>query len=187
MSHVVVSKLAYAHPCGELLFEGVSFRIPPGQHVGLVGANGVGKSTLLRVLAGELPADDGTVDIGTFAYMPQDVGIGAGQTHFHGVYTAMALDNARNHRGLIGRDSPSEGGGRQARQPVVAGQTVMTSPHSSGTSPCGDLLREVPGPQIALNLSLQFTDWQVSVPTCNLCQKFPPNEMLTWNPYHRER
>ncbi len=81
MSHVVVSNLAYAHPGGDLLFAEVSFKITPGQHVGLVGANGVGKSTLFRVLAGELPADEGDVDIGTFAYMPQDVGVrGDGRT-----------------------------------------------------------------------------------------------------------
>ena len=77
MSHVVVSNLAYAHPGGDLLFSEVSFRIAPGQHVGLVGANGVGKSTLFRVLAGLLPADDGDVDIGSFAHMAQDVGVGA--------------------------------------------------------------------------------------------------------------
>jgi ATPase subunit of ABC transporter with duplicated ATPase domains len=76
VSHVVVSNLAYAHPGGDLLFSEVSFKISPGQHVGLVGANGVGKSTLFRILAGLLPADDGDVDIGAFAYMPQDVGVG---------------------------------------------------------------------------------------------------------------
>jgi ATPase subunit of ABC transporter with duplicated ATPase domains len=76
MSHVVVSNLAYAHPGGDLLFSEVSFKITPGQHVGLVGANGVGKTTLFKILAGRLPADDGDVDIGTFAYMPQDVGVG---------------------------------------------------------------------------------------------------------------
>jgi len=79
VSHVVVSNLAYAHPGGDLLFSDVSFRVSPGQHVGLVGANGVGKSTLLRLLAGLLPADDGDVDIGPCAHMAQDVGVGDGR------------------------------------------------------------------------------------------------------------
>ena len=54
MSHVAVSNLAYAHPGGDLLFDRVSFRVTPGRHAGLIGTNGVGKSTLLRILAGEL-------------------------------------------------------------------------------------------------------------------------------------
>lgn len=77
MSHIAASGLAYAHPGGDLLFSDVSFKIGPGQHVGLVGANGVGKTTLMRVLAGQLPATEGEVDVGPFAYMPQDVGVGA--------------------------------------------------------------------------------------------------------------
>jgi ATPase subunit of ABC transporter with duplicated ATPase domains len=75
MGHVVVARLAYAHPGGELLFSDVSFRVSPGEHVGLVGANGVGKSTLFRVLTGALSPDDGEISVGGFAaYMPQDVG-----------------------------------------------------------------------------------------------------------------
>jgi ATPase subunit of ABC transporter with duplicated ATPase domains len=77
MSHVVVSNLAYAQPGGELLFCEVSFKVSAGQHVGLVGANGVGKSTLLRILAGRLSGEEGDVDIGPFAYMSQEVGVGA--------------------------------------------------------------------------------------------------------------
>src|ERR1700744_6193643 len=76
MAHVAVSNLAYAHPGGDLLFSEVSFRVSPGQHVGLVGRNGVGKSTLLRILAGVLPAGEGEHAIGgTVGYMPQDVGV----------------------------------------------------------------------------------------------------------------
>jgi ATPase subunit of ABC transporter with duplicated ATPase domains len=75
VSHIVVSRLAYAHPGGELLFSDVSFRISPGESVGLVGSNGVGKSTLLRVLAGVLTPDEGESSVGGIvAYMPQDVG-----------------------------------------------------------------------------------------------------------------
>ncbi|HEX8101058.1 MAG TPA: ATP-binding cassette domain-containing protein [Solirubrobacteraceae bacterium] len=76
MGHIVCSGLAYAHPGGDLLFSDVAFRISPGDHVGLVGANGVGKSTLLRVLTGELPADAGEFSVGgRVAYMAQDVGL----------------------------------------------------------------------------------------------------------------
>jgi ATPase subunit of ABC transporter with duplicated ATPase domains len=77
VAHVVVSNLAYAHPGGDLLFTDVAFRVSPGDHVGVVGANGVGKSTLLRVLTGELPADEGEVSLGgRVAHMRQDVGVG---------------------------------------------------------------------------------------------------------------
>ena len=76
MGHITVARLAYAHPGGDLLFSDVSFHVAPGQHAGLVGFNGVGKTTLLRVLAGELTADEGEVSLGgRVAYMPQDVGL----------------------------------------------------------------------------------------------------------------
>ncbi len=75
MAHVVCSNLAYAHPGGDRLFSGVSFRIAPGSHVGVIGANGVGKTTLLRVLAGELAPEEGEAAAGgRVAYMAQGMG-----------------------------------------------------------------------------------------------------------------
>jgi ATPase subunit of ABC transporter with duplicated ATPase domains len=80
MSHVAVSGLAYAHPGGDLLFSDVSFRVSPGQHAGFVGTNGVGKSTLLKILAGELSPDEGDAAVGgRLGYMAQDVGVDDGE------------------------------------------------------------------------------------------------------------
>src|SRR3954454_12695700 len=91
MSHVTCSALAYAHPGGDLLFSDVSFHVAPGDHVGLVGANGVGKSTLFRVSTGELPADEGDVRVGgRLAYMPQDVVVGDDQRTVREMLTSLA-------------------------------------------------------------------------------------------------
>ena len=79
MGHVAVSNLSYAHPGGDTLFFDVSFRLPAGRHAGLIGTNGVGKSTLLKIVAGELRPDEGDVALGGRAlYMAQDVGQGGG-------------------------------------------------------------------------------------------------------------
>jgi macrolide transport system ATP-binding/permease protein len=52
----------------------VSFALNPGQKLGLVGANGVGKSTLLKIIVGDLEPDSGTIALkpGTrLGYLPQ--------------------------------------------------------------------------------------------------------------------
>ena len=50
MSSIVVSDLAYSPPGAEQLFFDVSFTVSPGEHAVIVGANGTGKSTILRAL-----------------------------------------------------------------------------------------------------------------------------------------
>lgn len=77
MGAIELGRVTYQRPGGGVLFSDVSFRVGDGQHVALVGENGVGKSTLLRLLAGADPemACEGTVRVdGTAAYMPQLVG-----------------------------------------------------------------------------------------------------------------
>jgi ATPase subunit of ABC transporter with duplicated ATPase domains len=55
------------------LLHDASFRIGPGDRVGLVGRNGAGKTTLMRVLSGESQPESGTVTAsGTVGYLPQD-------------------------------------------------------------------------------------------------------------------
>jgi ATPase subunit of ABC transporter with duplicated ATPase domains len=76
VSSIVVSELAYAPPGADQLFFDVSFGIAPGEHAALVGPNGVGKSTILRILAGELEADEGEFTVGgRMLWMTQDVGM----------------------------------------------------------------------------------------------------------------
>ncbi|WP_411818116.1 energy-dependent translational throttle protein EttA [Hyphococcus sp. DH-69] len=48
----------------KLLFEDLSFKLPPGGIVGVIGPNGAGKTTLFRMLTGEEQPDEGSLRIG---------------------------------------------------------------------------------------------------------------------------
>ena len=81
MGFLEVTELSYALPGGWTLFEGVSFRVPEGDHAALVGANGIGKSTLLRVVAGLDEPTSGVVRVeGRVGLMRQFIGSGAKPT-----------------------------------------------------------------------------------------------------------
>jgi energy-dependent translational throttle protein EttA len=57
-----------------LLFENLSFKVPPGAIVGVIGPNGAGKSTLFRMITGKEKADKGKIAIGPtvkMAYVDQ--------------------------------------------------------------------------------------------------------------------
>jgi ATP-binding cassette ChvD family protein len=49
----------------KLLFENLSFILPPGGIVGVIGPNGAGKSTLFKILTGKETPDSGTIEIGS--------------------------------------------------------------------------------------------------------------------------
>ena len=57
-----IEDLSYAIE-GRPLFEGASARIPTGHKVGLVGANGTGKTTLFRLIRGEVVPDGGSISL----------------------------------------------------------------------------------------------------------------------------
>jgi len=48
----------------KLLFENLSFRLPPGGIVGIIGPNGAGKTTLFRILTREIKPDSGKLKVG---------------------------------------------------------------------------------------------------------------------------
>ena len=58
----------------KLLFENLSFKIPPGSVVGIIGGNGAGKTTLFRMITGQEKPDEGTIRLGEtvqLAYVDQ--------------------------------------------------------------------------------------------------------------------
>lgn len=79
------ASLAYGH---HPLLAGVSLNIDIGERVGLIGRNGGGKSSLLKVLAGERTLDDGIVWRApglAIGYVPQEPVLHAGQSVFEAV------------------------------------------------------------------------------------------------------
>jgi ATPase subunit of ABC transporter with duplicated ATPase domains len=53
----------------KLLFENLSFDLPPGGIVGVIGPNGAGKSTLFRIITGQEQPDSGAVNIGPTVHL----------------------------------------------------------------------------------------------------------------------
>ncbi len=47
----------------QLLFENVNLKLVRGQRYGLIGANGAGKSTFLKILSGEIESSSGEIGI----------------------------------------------------------------------------------------------------------------------------
>ncbi len=70
-----------------------SFHIEDHEKAALVGINGAGKSTILKMIVGELPADGGTVTLAkgrTLGYLAQHQDLGSGNTIYGEVRTAKA-------------------------------------------------------------------------------------------------
>lgn len=65
------------------IFEDVSFRLLKGEHIGLVGANGEGKSTFMSIVTGKMLPDEGKVEWSkyvTAGYLDQHAVLKEGQT-----------------------------------------------------------------------------------------------------------
>ena len=88
---------------GTPLFTGAELAITPGMRACLVGRNGTGKSTILKLLAGQLEPDDGELYLEpglTVGYLPQDIPLPDGMT------VADFVAQMGNELGMRGETAP---------------------------------------------------------------------------------
>lgn len=77
---------------GEYLFNEITFKLSPGDKVGLIGKNGAGKSTMLKLLAKEMPLDEGTIATDKeikIGFLKQDIDFEQGRTVLEESYQAF--------------------------------------------------------------------------------------------------
>lgn len=77
---------------GEYLFEEITFRLGAGDRVGLVGKNGAGKSTMLKLLSKEMQPDTGTIAAEKeikIGFLKQDIDFVKGRTVLDEAYQAF--------------------------------------------------------------------------------------------------
>ncbi len=78
---------------GDYLFESVTFRLGAGDRVGLVGKNGAGKSTMLKILSREFEPDSGTIASDKeikLGFLKQDIDFVKGRTVLEEAYQAFS-------------------------------------------------------------------------------------------------
>ncbi|BCS96410.1 ABC transporter ATP-binding protein [Desulfoluna limicola] len=87
-----------------VLFKDVNIKFTPGNCYGLIGANGAGKSTFLKILSGEIDADKGDVSVGSgerIAVLKQDQSAYDEET----VINTVILGHERLHTIMMERDA----------------------------------------------------------------------------------
>lgn len=77
---------------GEYLFEDITFRLGAGDRIGLIGKNGAGKSTMLKILSREMESDTGQIAADKdlkIGFLKQDIDFVAGRTVLEESYQAF--------------------------------------------------------------------------------------------------
>jgi ATPase subunit of ABC transporter with duplicated ATPase domains len=143
-SAVSVEKLTFGYPdSGTKILRDISFSVEAGERIAIIGPNGIGKTTLMRCLAGELKPDSGLINWVENAdpgYMPQDPQAEFAEKvdlfHWISAYTGKA-DDEQIIRATLGRllfsgDETKKSvkvlsGGEKGR--MIYGKLMLTRPN----------------------------------------------------------
>ncbi|WP_413367331.1 ABC transporter ATP-binding protein [Lysinibacillus sp. 3P01SB] len=69
MVSIYIKKAGYSESSS--ILHDVQFMVPQGKLIGLIGANGAGKSTTIQSMMGTIPFFEGEVQLGTYGYVPE--------------------------------------------------------------------------------------------------------------------
>lgn len=100
---VEIENLRFGYRADRYVLEDISLSVEKGESVGIIGSNGVGKSTFLKILAGLLPAYEGSVRIAGFFLRKENYG------------------EIRRRLGYVFQDSDSQLFGNTVREDVSFG------------------------------------------------------------------
>jgi ATPase subunit of ABC transporter with duplicated ATPase domains len=143
-SAVTVEKLTFGYPGADVkVLRDISFTVEGGERIAIIGPNGIGKTTLMRCLAGELKPDSGRitwVENAEPGYMPQDPQAEFAEKvdlfHWMSAYTGKADDDqivrATLGRLLFSGDQTKKSvkvlsGGEKGR--MIYGKLMLTRPN----------------------------------------------------------
>ena len=97
MGQINVIGVEYALSDGRVLLNDVSFRVGDGAKVALIGANGVGKTTLFRMIAGDLQPDEGQIIVtGGLGIMRQFIGSIRDESTVRDLLISVSPEKIRN-------------------------------------------------------------------------------------------
>ncbi len=125
---ITISQLSWSTPDGRPLFSDLDLTFGP-ERTGLVGRNGVGKSTLLKIIAGTLPPSHGSVSQGLkIGLLRQTSGAEPGKTVADIFEVRRALD-------ILARAERGEARRRRLPRPTGRWKIVSTRPWRASACP----------------------------------------------------
>ncbi len=161
MSLLTVENVSHGFGARQIL-ENASFRLLKGEHIGLVGANGEGKSTFLNIITGKIKPDEGNITWSrhvTVGYLDQHSVLEKGMTIRHVLRSAFDNMYALEHEMLELYDKMADAGEDEINSMMDEAGEIQQILETSGFYQLDAKIEEVAG---GLGLSSIGLDRDVS-------------------------